>query len=148
MGKLTPTFFSDPGEPHGCAFAPDPDPGDGVLPPLFTSDVGTESISGSDGQLILWFPPYDVYPGDPLAFPETDAPSTNFCKIASDIATAGAVAVDAEGNVYVASASADGLGKIERFRPPFPSGPDAAGGCGGMDALGASLLAVARQGRL
>jgi outer membrane protein assembly factor BamB len=146
VGKLTPTFFSDPGEPHGCAFAPDPDPGDGVLPPLFTTDVGTESISGSDGQLILWFPPYDVYPGDPLAFPETDAPSANFCKLASDIATAGAVAVDAQGRVYVASASADGLGKIERFLPPFPSGPDAAGGCGGMDALGSPVAdGVTRQ---
>jgi outer membrane protein assembly factor BamB len=146
VGKLTPTFFSDPGEPHGCAFAPDPDPDDGVPPPLFTTDVGTETISGSDGQLILWFPPYDVYPGDPFAFPETDAPSTNFCKIASDIATAGAVAVDAEGRVYVASASADGLGKIERFLPPFPSGPDAAGGCSGTDALGSPVAdAVSRE---
>jgi outer membrane protein assembly factor BamB len=139
VGKLTPTFFSAQGEPFGCAFAPDPDPDDGVPPPLFTTDVGTGSISGSNGQLILWFPPYDEYPGEPNTFPETDAPSTNFCKIASDIATAGAVAVDAEGRVYVASASADSLGRIERFLPPFPTGPDAKGGCGGTDALGSPV---------
>jgi hypothetical protein len=87
VGKLTPTYFSAFGEPYGCAFGPDPDPDDGVLPPLFTTDVGTESIGGADGQLIVWFPPYDQFPGRP-AYPETDERSCSYCKIASDIGTA------------------------------------------------------------
>ena len=99
-----------------------------MLPPLFTSEVGTEDIGGDDGQLILWFPPYDQFPGPPRAYPETDEPSTNFCKIASDIGTAGGVAVDAMGRVYVASASGF---QILRFSPPFPTAPNAGGGCGG-----------------
>ena len=97
IGKLTATYFSAQGDPHGCAFGPDPNPNDAVLPPLFTSEVGTEDIAGDDGQLILWFPPYDQFPGPPRAYPDTDLPSTNFCKIASDIGTAGGVAIDAHG---------------------------------------------------
>ena len=54
-------------------------------------------------QLIMWFPPYDEFPGPPGAYPDTDATSTNFCKLATDLGTAGAVAVDAQGRVYVAA---------------------------------------------
>jgi len=136
IGKLTPTYFSAFGEPYGCAFAPDPDPDDGLLPPLFTTDVGTEDIGGADGQLIVWFPPYDQFPGPPRAYPETDERSTSYCKLASDIGTAGGVAVDAEGRVYVASASQF---QILRFSPPFPTAPNAGGGCGGTDALGSPV---------
>jgi outer membrane protein assembly factor BamB len=143
IGKLTPTYFSSFGEPYGCAFAADADPGDGELPPLFTTDVGTEDIGGADGQLILWFPPYDAFPGPPGAYPETDEVSGNFCKIASDIGTAGGVAIDGLGRVYVASASES---QILRFSPPFPTGPDAAGGCGGTDALGSPVAdSVSRE---
>jgi sugar lactone lactonase YvrE len=46
------------------------------------------------------------------------------------------VAIDPEGRVYVAASS--GL-EILRFSPPFPSAPDAAGGCGARDASGAPL---------
>jgi outer membrane protein assembly factor BamB len=136
IGKLTPTYFSAFGEPYGCAFAPDPDPDDGVLPPLFTTDVGTEDIGGADGQLMVWFPPYDQFPGPPRAYPETDERSTSYCKLASDIGTAGGVAVDGDGRVYVASASQF---QILRFSPPFPTAPNAGGGCGGTDALGSPV---------
>ena len=53
--------------------------------------------------------------------------STNFCKLATDLGTAGRVAADAQGRIYVAESS--GL-RIDRFSPPFPTGPNAAGGCG------------------
>ncbi len=46
------------------------------------------------------------------------------------------MAVDGQGRVYLASAS---RGAIRRFSPPFPTGPDAAGGCGATDALGSPL---------
>ncbi|MFQ5665431.1 MAG: PQQ-binding-like beta-propeller repeat protein, partial [Candidatus Binatia bacterium] len=62
--------------------------------------------------------------------------STNFCKIATDIGTAGSVAVDEQGRVYVTSARG---GVVLRFSPPFPTGPDAAGGCGKADVLGSPM---------
>jgi outer membrane protein assembly factor BamB len=142
IGKLTPTYFSAFGEPYGCAFAPDPDPDDSMLPPLFTTDVGTEDIGGGDGQLILWFPPYDQFPGPDRAYPETDERSANYCKIASDIGTAGGVAIDDQGRVYVASASGF---EILRFSPPFPTGTNAAGGCGGVDLLGSPVATTVNR---
>jgi DNA-binding beta-propeller fold protein YncE len=109
-------------DPYGCAFDADGR--------LFTTEIGDPGFGGGNGQLILWFPPYD-------------APVPTFCKLATDIGTATGVAVDRAGRVYVASAS--GL-RIERFSPPFPSAPDTAGGCAGRDASGAPLAeGVARQ---
>jgi sugar lactone lactonase YvrE len=125
VGKLVATYRAEQGEPYGCAFD-----GDGRL---FTTEVGNQGFGTSLGQLILWFPPYDRFPGPTGARPESDATSGNFCKLATDIGTAGAVAVDADGRVYVASAS---RGAILRFSPPFPTGPDAAGGCGARGPLG------------
>ncbi len=142
VGKLTPTFLGPFSEPYGCAFGADPDPADDVLPPLFTTEVGEESATAANGQLILWFPPYDVYPGPAGAFPETDAFSTNFCKIATDIGTAGGVAVDGQGRVYVASASGS---QILRFSPPFPTAPDDAGGCGAQDPVGSPQAEVVNR---
>ncbi|MGI9591932.1 MAG: PQQ-binding-like beta-propeller repeat protein, partial [Myxococcota bacterium] len=125
-GKLTATYFAAQAEPYGCAFTED-----GLL---FTVEVGDQG--GSTGQLILWFPPFDVFPGPPGVYPATNAASTNFCKIATDLGTGGGIAIDANGSVYVASTAQL---KIERFDPPFPTGPDAAGGCGSSDALGSPL---------
>jgi hypothetical protein len=65
--------------------------------------------------------------------------STNFCKIDTRIGTAGSVAIDTQGRVYVASAS--GL-SVLRYLPPFPTGPDAAGGCGRTDASGSPVADV------
>ena len=125
VGKLTATYNTDGAEPHGCEFADD-----GTL---FTSEVGFQGFGTNNGQLILWFPPFDQYPGAPGTYPN-DARSTNFCKIATDLGTAGGVAVDDQGRVYVSESS--GL-RITRFSPPFPTGPDPAGGCSGTDATGA-----------
>jgi sugar lactone lactonase YvrE len=125
VGKLVPTAAAKQPEPYGCAVSPDGQ--------LFTSELGDPGFRRANGQLLLWFPPYDRYPGPPGAFPDTDAVSDNVCKLATDIGTAGGLAVDAAGRVYVASA---GRFAIRRFSPPFPTGPDAAGGCGQVDALG------------
>ncbi len=128
IGKLTATYFAPQGEPFGCGFSPDGS--------LFTSSVGTQGFGDNNGQLILWFPPFEGFPGPPGAYPGTNDPSDNFCKIANDIGTAGALAIDDLGRVYVASASQL---SIFRYSPPFPTGPDAAGGCGGVDALGSPV---------
>ena len=135
VGKLTATYLEAGAEPFGCEFAPD-----GTL---FTTEVGFQGFGTANGQLMMWFPPYDAFPGPPGAYPDTDERSTSFCKLATDLGTAGSVAVDAQGRVYVAQSS--GL-RIERFSPPFPTGPDAAGGCGGIDATGAPMAdAVQRE---
>jgi outer membrane protein assembly factor BamB len=118
VGKLTATYFVDGAEPHGCEFA-----ADGTL---FTSEVGFQGFGTSNGQLIMWFPNADG------SFDGT----AGFCKLATDLGTAGSVALDQQGRVYVTQAA--GL-SIERFTGPFPTGPDAAGGCGGVDSTGAPV---------
>ncbi|GAB5452423.1 MAG: hypothetical protein Hals2KO_27510 [Halioglobus sp.] len=111
LDKLTATYFVSGAEPFGCEFGPD-----GTL---FTSEVGFQGFGTANGQLIMWFPELD-----------------SFCKLATDLGTAGAVAVDDAGRVYVTQSA--GL-TIERFSPPFPTSDDAAGGCGGVDATGAPV---------
>ncbi len=133
-GKLAPSAFAAQSEPYGCGFD--------AAGRLFTSEVGDPGFLRANGQLLLWFPPYTGFPGPPGAYPATGAVSENFCKLATDIGTAGGVAVDGQGRVYVASA---GRGAIRRFSPPFPTGPDAAGGCGGRDALGSPLADAVRE---
>ena len=126
-GKLTATYQTSGAEPFGCAFDD--------RARLFTTDVGSQAVGSANGQLILWFPPYDVFPGEPLAYPNAEI-SNNFCKIAVDIGTAGQPVIDDQGRVYVTSSG--GL-SVLRFSPPFPTGPDAQGGCGASDAQGSPL---------
>ncbi len=132
VGKLTPTY-NNFGEPFGCAFGPG-----GVL---FTTDTGNQGFGTNNGQLIMWFPPYDGFPGAPGTYPN-DARSTNFCKLATDIGTAGGIAIDAQGRIYV---SASSQLSVFRFSPPFPTSPDAAGGCGSVDALGSPVADVVQR---
>jgi hypothetical protein len=135
VGKLAATGFAEVPDPYGCAFD--------AAGNLFTSETGRQFFGGGNGQLVQWFAPFDRFPGPPGAYPATDAMSGGYCKLAVDLGTAAGVAVDAQGRVYVAAAS--GL-EVLRFSPPFPTGPDAAGGCGGRDATGAPLAeGVARE---
>jgi hypothetical protein len=134
IGKLTATYFVEPqGDPFGCAFDAEGR--------LFTSEIGNSASGPPNGQLMMWFPPFDRYPGAPGTYPNAES-STHFCKLAENIGTAGSVAIDAEGRVYVAASRGGGAAPtsaILRFSPPFPTGPDAAGGCGRVDALGSPL---------
>lgn len=126
-GKLAATYQTSGAEPFGCVFD--------AQARLFTTDVGSQAIGSSTGQLILWFPPYDVFPGAPAPYPNNSI-SDNFCKIAVNIGTAGQPLIDEEGRIYVTSSG--GL-SVLRFSPPFPTGPDAAGGCGAIDPKGSPL---------
>jgi outer membrane protein assembly factor BamB len=128
VGKLTPTAFVAQAEPFGCAFD-----SNGVL---FTTEVGNQGFGTPQGQLIQWFPPYDVFPGPPGAYPDTDAVGTNFCKLGV-VSTATGIALDGQDRVYVASPSSSA---VFRFSGDFPTRPDAAGGCGRTDALGSPLV--------
>ncbi|MEZ5501651.1 MAG: hypothetical protein R3E50_02945 [Halioglobus sp.] len=138
VGKLTPTHVSttDQSEPFGCGLARD---GSGRL---FTTEVGSQSVGAASGQLIIWFPDpvlgFRVWPGNvpASAYPNANF-SDNYCKLAIDLSTASSIAVDADNNVYVANA---GNGTVVVFHPPFPTGPDFAGGCSGTDPTGAPIV--------
>src|SRR5262245_38545183 len=65
VGRLTASYLTSSPEPFGCAFLPDGR--------LLTTEVGTQGFGSNDGQLIVWFPPFDRFPGPPGAFPATDA---------------------------------------------------------------------------
>jgi hypothetical protein len=125
VGKLTATYFVAGAEPFGCAVD--------AAGRLFTSEVGNQASGPPNGQLIMWFPPYDQFPGPPGAYPNTNERSTNFCKLAADLGTAGSVAVDALGRVYVSAAREN---VVYRFVPPFPA---SVAECTGTDGLGSPL---------
>jgi outer membrane protein assembly factor BamB len=135
IGKLVATGATELPEPSGCAIDAEGR--------LLTVEVGTESFTGSDGQLILWFPPYADWPGLPTPYPN-ESYSTNYCKLAIDIGTPTNVVIDDEGRVLVTSPRA---GVVYRYTIDFPTGPDAAGGCGRTDATGAPLVDAGRVAR-
>jgi hypothetical protein len=134
VGKLTPSYRSSTPEPYGCALD--------SSGRLFTSEVGDVGFRRANGQLLLWFPPFVRSPGPPGAHPEGGEPGAGFCRLAGDLGTAGAVAIDRQDRVYVASA---GRLRVLRFLPPFPSSTDPEGGCAGRDATGAPVADAVRR---
>jgi hypothetical protein len=119
IGKLTPTYQPVEGDPenYGCGFLEDGR--------IVTSDIGNQAGGAGNGQLIVWFPPFD-------------SRDVRHCKLDVGITTAGQIHVDEEDRVYVASARGDTAGVL-RYPGPFPTSDDAAGGCGGTDATGAPM---------
>jgi len=129
VGKLQPTYQGsmDNAENYGC----------GVLSDgrVVTSDIGNQSSGEGDGQLIIWYPPFTK--GFRVLKDGTKG-KVPYCKIDVGIATAGGIAVDDDDNVYVASARPP-TGGVWVYSGPFPTSPDADGGCGTTDATGAPL---------
>jgi hypothetical protein len=121
LGKLIPTYqpANDNPENYGC----------GVLSDgrVLTTDIGNQASGDGDGQLIIWFPPLV---GGELG----DFDDVAYCKLDIALPTAQSILVR-DDDVYVAAARGD----VYRYSGPFPTGPDADGGCGGMDATGAPL---------
>ena len=62
VGKLVATAAAEVPDPYGCAFARDGR--------LFTTELGHEGFGTANGQLVLWFPPFDRFPGPPGAYPD------------------------------------------------------------------------------
>ncbi len=141
VGRLVPTYQEDQEGPenYGC----------GVLSDgrVVTSDIGNQVEGPANGQLLLWFPPFDD--GEATqggAGGASDFEDVAYCKLATDLPTAGGIAIDGDDNIYVTSARAPDAGVL-RFRGPFPTSADADGGCGRTDATGAPVAdAVRRDG--
>ena len=131
VGKLIPTYQPSPdgGENYGCGFLRDGR--------LLTSDIGNQAGGPSNGQLIIWFPPFDtgaehtpdgVLPVQPA----------RYCKLDVALGTAGGIYIDDQDRVYVASAR--GTPGIYRYSGAFPTSDTAAGGCGRQDSTAAPLV--------
>jgi hypothetical protein len=118
IGKLTPTYQGslDNAENYGCGFLKDGR--------VLTTDVGNQAGGAGDGQLIVWFPPFN-------------SRTVKYCKIDTAIATAGGILVRND-QVYVPSARPPTSG-VWKYSGPFPTSDTAAGGCGRKDATGAPL---------
>lgn len=119
-GKLAPTYqdSGDNPEMYGCGFLPDGR--------LVTTDVGNQAEGDGDGQLIIWFPPFDT---DDVAY----------CKLDVAIPTAQQILVDGDDRVLVASARGPAPHGILSYTEPFPTSDNTTGGCGGTDATGAPM---------
>jgi sugar lactone lactonase YvrE len=123
IGKLTPTYQGslDNAENYGCGRLSDGR--------MVTTDVGNQAGGEADGQLIMWYPPFDSY-------------DVSYCKLDIAIGTAQSVLIDDEDNIYVASSlgrTADEPSGVYRFSGPFPTGATAADGCDATDSTGAPM---------
>jgi hypothetical protein len=120
VGKLVPDSFvteTDNPENYGCGFLPDGR--------IITTDVGNQAAGDGDGQLIVWFPPFN-------------RTKVRYCKLDVGIATAGGIYVDAKDRVYVPSGRPPTAGVL-RYSGPFPTSDTAKGGCSAKDATGAPM---------
>ena len=119
IGKLTPTYqpTSDNPENYGCGFLSDGR--------IVTTDIGDQQSGSGNGQLIVWFPPFDRN-------------KVRYCKLDVGIATAGGIYVDSKNRVYVPSARPPTAGVL-RYSGPFPTSDTAKGGCSAKDPTGAPM---------
>lgn len=125
IGKLLPTYQTteDGAENYGCGFLSDGR--------LLTTDVGNQAGGPANGQLIIWFPPFEngFPPSQPIPY----------CKLDIAIATAQQIAIDAQDHVYVGSARPGASPGIYRYAGPFPTSNTPEGGCDGTDSTGAPM---------
>jgi len=121
IARLIPSYIGGPeaGDNYGCGFLPDGR--------LLLTDIGEKVTGPGTGQLTIWFPPFHLIPSE-----------NHYCKIDNAIATAGGIYIDDQERIYVASARNDA--GIYRYTGALPTSDDAAGGCGGVDELGAPFV--------
>jgi hypothetical protein len=122
IGKLVPTYqpSNDNPENYGCGFLPDGR--------IITTDVGNQATGDGDGQLIVWFPPFDSF-------------TVKYCKFDVGLLTGQGTLVK-DGYVYVAQARA----AVYRYPiESFPTSDQPGGGCDGKDDTGAPLATIAEK---
>lgn len=128
VGKLSPEAGSGPGyagdpDNYGCGFL-DADR-------LLTTALG-DTLPGepANGQLFLWFGPFDAGYHE-MTDPDSGVTSTvgevPHCELDRTLATAGGIAIDDRGDVYVAANRPDddgNPGAVWRYSGRFPSSPE------------------------
>jgi hypothetical protein len=120
VARLVPTYAPTDESPdtYGC----------GVLSDgrVVTTVIGNTASGPTDGQLVLWFPPFRSDTG------------VRFCVLDAELGTAQGVYVDDRDRIHVASARGATAGVL-RYSGPYPTAPDATGGCGRTDTAGSPL---------
>jgi hypothetical protein len=119
VGKLVPTYqhASDNAENYGCGFLDDGR--------IVTTDIGNQAGGQGNGQLIVWFPPFE-------------SRNVKYCKVDVRLSTGQGVLVDGAA-VYVAQARPPDAGVYRYAASSFPTSDTPSGGCDGKDATGAPL---------
>jgi hypothetical protein len=127
IGKLTPTYqpSESNAENYGCGFLSDGR--------IVTTDIGDQASGPANGQLIVWFPPFD-------------STEVRYCKLDVGIATAGGILVDGRNRLYVPSGRPPTAGVL-RYSGPFPTSDTARGGCGEKDGTGAPMASSVKKGQ-
>jgi hypothetical protein len=117
VAALDPTYQSaaDNAENYGCGFLADGR--------IVTTDIGNQASGPANGQLIVWFPPFE---GEDVAY----------CKVDIAIGTAQSVLIEGS-SILVASARGGGVLRYDATAMPTDATPD--GGCGSTDSTGAPL---------
>jgi hypothetical protein len=119
IGKLVPTYqkSNDNPENYGCGFLADGR--------ILTVDVGNQADGTGDGQLIVWFPPFE-------------SRTVKYCKVDVHLATGQGILVDGE-SVYVSQARPPKAGVYRYPAGSFPTSNTPSGGCDAKDPTGAPL---------
>ncbi len=135
IGKLVPTYqpSNDNPENYGCGFLPDGR--------IITTDIGNQAVGDGDGQLIVWFPPFDAKPAGDSA-KGVEWPQVEYCKVEIGLTTGQGALVRDDG-VFVANARGDSDHPAGVYRYPldaFPTSNSPEGGCDSKDATGAPMV--------
>lgn len=89
---------------------------------LVTTEVGDPTGTRTDGRLVLWFPPFT-------------GGAARSCTLDAGIGAPRGLWVDDQDRIHVASGGGPSAG-VWRYSGPYPTGPDAAGGCAGTGPAG------------
>jgi hypothetical protein len=131
VSRLVPTFqpTEDGPDTYGC----------GVLSDgrILTTDIGNTALGAANGQLSMFYGPYDPDPS-------RDDEKLPFCKLDNKVATGQAIAVTPDDHVFLNSPRPSDdpdatAGGVFEYPGPFPTAPEAAGGCGRTDDLGSPM---------
>jgi hypothetical protein len=119
VGKLVPTYqtSNDNPENYGCGFLDDGR--------ILTTDVGNQATGNGDGQLIVWFPPFE-------------SRKVKYCKVNVTLTTGQGMLVLGD-SLYVAQARPPHAGIYRYDVNDLPTSNTPSGGCNGKDATGAPM---------
>jgi sugar lactone lactonase YvrE len=127
LAKLVPTYqkSNDNPENYGCGFLADGR--------ILTTDIGNQAEGDGDGQLIVWFPPFN-------------SRTVKYCKVDIALATGQGILVDGN-SVYVAQARPPKAGIWRYDARAMPTTDTPAGGCNTKDTTGAPMTTKVKPTR-